>query len=145
MTLVRWNPVRDLAGRRFDSLMQDFFGDNFSDELVQQVWIPRSDIVEDENTFKVYMDLPGMRREDLEITLEEGVLNISGERANILNQEGVTTHQNERAYGKFTRNFRLDGAIDTSRIDAQFKDGVLVITLPKLEEAKPRKIEIKAR
>lgn len=112
--------------------------------MIQRVWLPRVDIVETDQEFKVLADLPGMKREDVEITIEDGVLTLSGERKSEFTDEKNCCTVNERAYGRFSRKFNLHNSIEVEKIKASFSDGVLTITLPKVETALPRKIEIKA-
>ncbi len=146
MTLVRWNPMRDFSGmqRRWNGMFDDFFGSHFDGEMVERRWRPRVDIIEDEDSYKVISDLPGMKKEDVQITLEDGELIILGERKFDHEEKDDTCHLSERVHGRFTRKFSLRSSIDASKINANFADGVLTVTLPKVEEAKPRKIEIKA-
>ncbi len=147
MTLVRYNPIRnlELANKRFHEMLNSFFGtEDVDDEYVQRVWLPRSDIIEDEKHYKVLLDLPGMSKEDVQITLEDGILTISGDRKNEYVEKKDCCHLTERAYGKFTRRFNLHNSIEVDKIDASFSNGVLTITLPKVEAVLPRKIEIKA-
>lgn len=146
MTLTRFDPTRSLdpLSRSWNEMMSQFFGGGLSDDdVVQRVWVPRVDIVEGSEAYRVHADLPGLVKEDVNITLEDGVLTISGERRNDFTGDEVC-HLNERAQGRFSRSFTLRNTVDIDKIDASFKDGVLTVTLPKVESAKPRKIEIKA-
>ena len=137
-------PVRNMnaISKNWNNMFEEFFRSDVTDDTVERVWVPRVDIIENEGGYKVYADLPGMVREDLNIDLEDGVLTINGERKRPTDSEKDVLRRNERAYGKFSRSFRLRDSIDVEKIDASFKDGVLVLTLPMLEKALPRKIEI---
>jgi HSP20 family protein len=105
-------------------------------------WAPALDVYEDKDNFIVHTELPGLKREEIEVTLEEGVLVISGERkAEEKRNEGEIRRQ-ERFYGKFQRALTLPAPVAADKVKAQYKDGVLTVTIPKAEEAKPRKIDV---
>jgi len=106
-------------------------------------WIPALDVREEQDRYRVTVDLPGMTKEDIELTFENDVLNITGERKSEVEKDEGRLHRSERYYGKFTRALRFSGDVKHQEIDANFKDGVLTITLPKAEEARKRKIEVK--
>ena len=147
MSVIRWSPTNSLLSmhdrwnRLFDELLGYRAGD---DEVINQIWAPRVDIVEDENEYRVIADLPGLKKEDVEISLENGVLTITGERQLKRDKKGENYHVTERAYGRFTRSFNIQHTIDADKIKAQFSNGELTIHLPKVEQAKPKRIEIKA-
>ena len=104
---------------------------------------PKADFVETENEFVLEMDLPGFTNENVDVTVEKGVMTIQGERA-LENQEAEGTyHLRERSWGKFSRSFSIPHTIDSESVDASFNGGVLTVKLPKAAEAKARKIEIK--
>ncbi len=105
-------------------------------------WVPALDVQEDKDNFIIRTELAGLKREDIEVTLHENELSISGERKIEAKQEGVETHRQERYYGKFQRTLTLNTPVAADRIKAQYKDGVLTVTLPKVEEAKPKQIDI---
>jgi len=105
-------------------------------------WAPALDVYEDKDNFVVHTELPGLKREDIEVTLEDGGLVISGERkAEEKRNEGEIRRQ-ERFYGKFQRALTLPAPVAADKVKAQYKDGVLTVTVPKAEEAKPRKIDV---
>ena len=105
-------------------------------------WMPRTDIRETDEAFELYADLPGMTKQDIDLTFEDNVLTLAGERK----FEDAGTDKGyrriERSYGKFTRSFQVPKNIDATKILASFTDGVLTVTLPKAAEAQPRKVEI---
>ena len=105
-------------------------------------WLPALDVQEDKDNFVVRAELPGLKREDIEVSLHDGALSISGERKTEVKQEGVAVHRQERHYGKFERTLTLPTPVAADKITAQYKDGVLTVTLPKIEEAKPKKIDV---
>jgi HSP20 family protein len=121
---------------------------NLQDELdrmfesSERVWAPRLEVQEDKDNFVVVTELPGLKREDIEVSLHENELSISGERKAETKQEGVEIHRQERYYGKFQRTLTLATPVAADKITAQYKDGVLTVTLPKVEEAKPKQIDI---
>ena len=105
-------------------------------------WEPALDVHEDKDNFAVRTELPGLKREDIEVSFQDGTLVISGERKAEENAEGTEVHRQERVYGKFQRILTLPTPIAADKIKAQYKDGVLTVTLPKAEEAKPKKIDV---
>ena len=111
-------------------------------ETSHNVWTPALDVHEDKDSFIVRTELPGLKREDIEVSLHEGTLAISGERKAETVSEGTEVHRQERFYGKFQRALTLPTPVAADKIKAQYKDGVLTVTLPKVEEAKPKQIDI---
>jgi HSP20 family protein len=105
-------------------------------------WAPALDVHEDKDNFIVRTELPGLKREDIEVSLQDGALIISGERKVEEKREGVEVHRQERFYGKFQRALTLPAPVAADKVKAQYKDGVLTITLPKTEEAKPKQIDV---
>jgi HSP20 family protein len=105
-------------------------------------WAPALDVHEDKDGFVVRTELPGLKREDIEVSLHDGALIISGERKAEKVEEGVEVHRQERYHGKFQRALTLPVPVAADKIKAQYKDGVLTVTLPKVEEAKPKQIDI---
>ncbi len=128
MTLVRWNPARELASMEIDRLNQMFTP------------TPAVDIYEtNEREFVIKADLPDMKREEIRLTFENNVLTLSGERRS----EAVENlHRSERFQGAFSRSFTLPATVDGNRISAAYKDGVLTVRIPQREEAKPKQIEV---
>lgn len=152
MTLIRWNPGRDLMDveREFSKLFNTFnnrfgFDDakSNSDELENAVWSPLTDISENKDQYLLKMDLPGVTKNDLKLSYEDGQLKISGERKQEKEDKDSKYHRIERTYGKYFRSFTLPKQIQAENIKAEFKDGQLTITIPKSEEAKPKELEIK--
>ena len=136
MTLVRWNPARELASMEIDRLnrmFEDFVGSS-------RAWTPAVDIYETKDReYVIKAELPEMKREDINVTFENSVLTLTGERR--AEFEG-DYHRNERFYGRFSRSFTLPATVDGNRINASYKDGVLTVRVPQREEAKPRQIEV---
>ena len=105
-------------------------------------WAPALDVHEDKNSFSIRLELPGMKREDIEVSLQDGALIVSGERKEEQVSEETTVHRQERFYGKFSRALTLPTAVAGDKVKAQYKDGILTVTLPKAEEAKPKSITV---
>ena len=154
MALVKWNPSRELLSierefnKMFNSLSNRFGfgnGDDVDKEYENAVWSPSSDIYEDKENYVLTLDLPGIKKDNVKISYVDGQLNISGERKNEKESKDGTYHRVERSYGKYFRSFSLPKEIKDDKIDAEFKDGQLTITVPKAEEVKPKEIDIKVK
>ena len=139
MTLVRWNPVRELASMEIDRLnrmFEDFYG-------AGRGWLPAVDIFETkDHEFVIKAELPDMKREQIAVTFENSVLTLSGERKTEFDDRSGALHRSERSYGTFTRSFTLPASVDGDRISAAYKDGVLTVRIPQREEAKPKQIKV---
>ena len=151
MTLVKFNPVRDLLdverefnkmfntlGSRFGLLRKDV-----DEEYENAVWMPLTDIYEDNDNYYIKADLPGIKKGDVKISYSDGNLSISGERVQEKETKDAKFHRIERSFGKYYRSFNLPKEIKEDKIEAEFKDGQLNITIPKADEVKPKEIEIK--
>lgn len=123
-------------------LMDRFLSDFATDTTPEGGWWPAVDLAETEDNFVVTAELPGLNKKDVEVSVENNVLTLSGERQVANEQEKGRWHRVERAYGEFHRSFRLPSEVDANKVDARFADGLLTVTIPKMEGAKPRKIEI---
>jgi len=130
MNLVRWDPFRDFESLRLD---ESLFGK----------WSPAVDIQETDNEFVLKADLPDVKKDDVKVELEDGVLTVEGERRKEKEEQGKRFHKIERAYGKFVRHFTLPTEVDGPNVKAEFKDGVLSVRLPKAVSAKPKAIDVK--
>jgi HSP20 family protein len=121
---------------------------NLQDELERmfesplQAWAPPLDVHEDKDAFTIRAELPGMKREDIEVSIQDGALVISGERQEEKVAEGTEVHRQERFYGRFSRALTLPVAVSSDKVKAVYKDGILTVTLPKAEEAKPKQITV---
>ena len=122
---------------------------NFQEELDRLFespltgWAPALDVHEDKDAYVIRAELPGLKREDIDVSLEDGALVLSGEREAEKVEEGVEVHRQERFYGKFQRALSLPEPVAADKVKADYKDGVLTVTLPKSEEAKPKKIDVR--
>jgi HSP20 family protein len=146
MAMTRFDPFRDLAvlQDRMNRLLNDRFqGRGREDDLMSSgSWTPAVDIYEAEGSLVLKAELPDLRREDIDVNIENHTLTIRGERKldNEVKQESF--HRIERAYGTFVRQFTLPPTLDATKIAAEYKNGVLTVTLPVREEAKPRSVKV---
>lgn len=156
MTLIRWNPTRSLVPvspemldiqRGINKIFDNFFrGGLFEDdEMVQSAWTPSVDIAEKNDSYSVKVELPGVKKDDVKITLQDNVLTIRGEKKQEKESNDQNYHRVERSYGMFQRSFTLPTSVKADKIDAEYRDGILAISLPKAEEAKPKQIEVKVK
>jgi HSP20 family protein len=111
-------------------------------ETPLRAWAPALDVHEDKDSFVIRAELPGLKREEIEVSLHDGALIISGERKFEKTEEGVEVHRQERFYGKFQRALTLPTQVAGDKVKAAYKDGVLTVTLPKAEAAKPKQIDV---
>ena len=146
--LTRWDPFRELEemqhrlssvlGRQLQTRQN---GDKESITVAE--WAPVVDITEDEQEYLIKADLPEVQREEVKVTVENGVLVLSGERRLEKEDKNRRYHRVERSYGSFARSFSLPDDADSSKVNAEFKEGVLKLHIPKSELARPRQIEVK--
>jgi len=147
MAITRWNPFRemDLLRREMNRLFDDW-PLRFEKDLggvSMAAWSPNVDIFEDENEVVLSLEVPGINEKDIHLSLEGNTLTISGERKLEKEDKKDNYHRIERCYGSFSRSFSLPSNIEHEKISASMDKGVLKVTLPKKEETKPKKIEIK--
>src|SRR6478736_3320455 len=134
----RWSALRD----ELDSLFELPFWSNFQRQAqLFSGWSPALDIYQNNDNVIARVELPGMRKEDIDISLHDGMLTIAGERQSSAG-EGENAERTERFSGKFRRSVTLPTRVDASKVCASYKDGILTVTLPKSEEAKPKKVEV---
>lgn len=147
--LTRWTPAGDLFRTRFNRLFDQALGDFLTpyegagEEVSTRTWMPAVDIRETDDALHLSAELPGMTKENVDITLENNVLSIRGERKFEKNVDQGNFHRVERSYGTFFRSFTLPSNVRSEEVKAAFQDGVLEVEIPKAEEARPRKIAIK--
>ena len=151
--LTRWEPFGSIRRRgnlfndlnsiqqEMNHLFDEFFGERHS-ELAQGNWIPVVDVSESDTNLVVRAELPGMTEDDIDLNLQDNVLTLTGEKKQELDKQKENFHRVERSYGSFSRSFTLPGTLKLDEVTATFKEGILEISLPKSEEAKPKKIEI---
>lgn len=150
MAITRWNPFRELE--EINERLNRAFGRSMltrdvdlpgKDALVGFDWAPTVDITENNEEFQIKAELPEVKKEDVRIRIEDGVLSISGERKQEKEEQNKKFHRVERSYGSFMRSFTLPTNIDETKIRADYKDGVLTLRIPKSAEAKPKAVEVK--
>lgn len=148
--MTRWDPFNEFTSLqdRFNTLLNQPFGffRGFNPMMEQSLtapnFVPAVNIFEDEHTIKLEAELPGMEEKDIDVSLENNILTISGERKLENEEKKENFHRIERSYGRFTRSFTLPPTVDTENVNAEFNSGLLKITLNKKEEAKPKQIKI---
>ncbi|MCX5720649.1 MAG: Hsp20/alpha crystallin family protein [Nitrospirae bacterium] len=149
MTLVRWDPFRDLED--VSSQLNWMFrrpalpqtnGAN-KETMIVADWVPSVDVSETEGEYQIKAEIPDVKKEDVKVTVEDGVLTIQGERKYEKEEKGKKYHRVERSYGSFIRSFTLPDLVDEEGVKAEFKDGVLNLQLPKSVKTKPKAIEVK--
>jgi HSP20 family protein len=140
-----WDPFRDLSEfqHRLGSFFSQFPSKAGSEGANISQWSPAVDIVEDDKEFLLKVELSEVKREDVQVSVENGVLTIQGERKAEKEEKNRRYHRMERSYGSFTRSFSLPDGTDGSTTRAEFKDGLLQVHVPKSETAKPKHIEVK--
>lgn len=146
MTLVRWDPFRELE-EMSDRLNRVFARPatrpSGKETLTVADWIPTVDISEIEGEYLIKAELPEVKKEDVKVSVEDGVLTIQGERRQEKDEKGRKFHRVERSYGSFVRSFTLPESVDEGAVKAEYKDGILNLHLPKSEKVKPKAIDVK--
>ncbi len=144
MPLVRLNTLRNLPAfnTNISRVFDDFFPEQAPARRMADAWKPAVDIRETETSTLISADLPGVKKEEISINVEENTLILSGERKDELEVDKDKYYRKERYFGKFKREFSLPASINHEKINADFKDGVLTIEIPKPEEKKPKSIAI---
>lgn len=156
MSIVRWIPARELATfptdvmnmqREINKMFDNFFHGGTVDDgsFGTSLWTPAVDVAEHEDAYQVKVELPGVSKDDVKITMQDNILTIRGEKKQEKESKSSNYHRVERSYGSFQRSFTLPTSVKHDRIEASYKDGILTIALPKAEEAKPKQIEVKVK
>ena len=145
--LIPWNPTSDFVprrfGRLFDQLWDESLAPRFDSESVNaRSWAPPVDIRETDEGLTLVAEIPGLTKEDINLSVENNVLTLSGERKFEKDVKKESYHRIERTFGTFTRSFTLPTNVKADGVEAAFKDGLLTVTVPKAAEARPRKIAI---
>lgn len=146
MNLVKWDPLKELED--VSSRLNRLFGrsvartESNQEMLALPEWTPSADISETDTSYLIKAEIPGVNKEDVKVTLQDGILTISGERRQEKEEKGKKYHRIERSYGSFVRSFRMPDDADESAVKAEFKDGMLNVTLTKSAKAKPRSIDV---
>lgn len=146
MAITRWDPFRDLMS--IQNEMNRLFGRTYGGDVGESTrgaWTPALDVFETQEKFVITMELPGVSPDDVDISVEDSTLMVRGERKFYSEQQEESFLRIERRFGEFTRSLTLPSTADAESIQASFDQGVLTVEVPKREEAKPRKISIKAK
>jgi HSP20 family protein len=143
---LSWDPVRQIED--MEHRLEQFFGrparttNGGKETLTVAQWAPAVDITEDEKEYLIKAELPEIKKEDVKVTVENGELHITGERKFEKEEKNKKYHRVERSYGSFLRSFTLPEGVNGEKVNAQFKEGVLCVHLPKDEKAKPKAVEV---
>lgn len=148
MNLVKWNPFRELED--ISNRLNTIFGnppvkaESGPERLAMADWTPFVDISETETAYLIKGEIPGVKKEDVSISIENGMITMRGERRQEKEEKGEKFHRIERSYGNFMRSFHIPDDADESAVKAEFKDGLISVTLPKSDKAinKPKEVEI---
>jgi HSP20 family protein len=138
---TNWSPFDRLASFR-DEINRLFDGAPTRDSGLTGGWAPSLDVYDEKDRFLVSVELPGLKKEEIGLSVHDGVLTVSGERKHEREGREGETFRSERYFGKFQRSVTLPAAVNTADVTATYKDGVLLIDLPKAEEAKPKQIQV---
>jgi HSP20 family protein len=146
MALIRWDPFREISTlqERMNRLFSEVARRSpvAEEEMVQGAWIPPVDIFETGDSIVIKAELPGISKEDITLEVKENTLTIKGEKKFEKDVKEESYHRVERSYGAFQRAFSLPGTVQQDKVKAKFRDGILEITIPKAEEAKPKQIKV---
>lgn len=146
MNLIKWDPFRELED--VSTRLNRIFGrplarmDPNSEMLAMVDWTPSADISETDTAYVIKAEIPGVKKEDVKVTLQDGILTIQGERKSEKEEKDKKFHRIECSYGSFMRSFRVPDDADESGVKAEFKDGILNVTLNKSAKAKPKAINV---
>jgi HSP20 family protein len=146
MAISRYREPASLFGlQRLNRILDEAFGGlPFAEQgnVITSTWFAPTDVSEDENSLRITMELPGVDPDDVRLSLENNILTIRGEKKQQAEENNERIHRFERTYGMFERTFALPNTVDPEKIDARYENGVLYVTLPKAERAKPREIRV---
>ena len=146
MNLIKWDPFRELEdvsnrlNRIFGQPLARTEPDN--EMLAVADWAPSVDISETDSAYLIKGEIPGVKKEDVKVTVQDGMLTIQGERKQEKEEKGRKFHRVECSYGSFMRSFRVPDDADESKVKAEFKDGMLNVMLPKAAKAKPKAVNV---
>ena len=147
-TLTRWNPLQELE--EFQNRILSAFNpatsrrSNGQESLATAEWMPMVDIAEDDKEYLITAELPEVKKDDVRVTVENGVLTLTGERKFEKEENNKRWHRVERSYGSFARSFTLPGDSDAAKVNAEFKEGMLTVRVAKSEASRPKQIEVKS-
>ncbi len=133
--------------RRLNSMLGEAFSNwpgTENGDAITSAWLPPCDVFEDKEAVRIIAEIPGVKAEDVKLSLENNLLTIRGEKKQVAEEKVDRVHRYERTYGVFERSFALPSTVDPERIEARYDSGILTVTLPKAERARPRQIEVKS-
>jgi HSP20 family protein len=133
----QWRLLNRLVDTAFNGWPQE------GDATLNSSWAPACDIFEDKDGIKIVAEIPGVKTEDIRLSMENNTLTIRGEKKQIAEEKTERVHRYERSYGVFERSFSLPSTVDAERVQADYDNGLLTVTLPKIERAKPREIQVR--
>jgi HSP20 family protein len=146
MQLVKWNPWQDVNSlhRQLSAIWNQGFDHDFPKSVAQEdwTWSPAVDLLENETHITIKAELPGVDKDKIAVSVNDGVLHLSGERSDEALQETERAYRRERVFGRFARAFSLPAEVDAEQISADYRDGVLTIVVPKPEKQRPRRITV---
>lgn len=145
MAITRWRPFRDLVTVQdeMNRFFENFLGRPLArTEWIEDAWSPSVDISETKDNLIIKAEIPGMKKDDIEISIHDSILTLKGEKKQEKEEKDINYHRIERSYGSFYRSFTLPTSVKADKVKATYKEGVLNITLPKTEEDKPKEIPI---
>jgi HSP20 family protein len=152
MAIIKWEPYRRTLSpmrgwfemsNQMNQLMDSIFGESTESDVV--AWGPAVDIAENDDNYQIVAELPGIRMDEVKISLENNVLAIKGEKKHEVSENKRNYHRIERCYGQFQRSFTLPSSVSAEKVKAEMDNGVLTVTMPKAEEAKAREVPIKTK
>ena len=146
-TLLRWNPLNELneMQNKLANIFAHTAGNNGERTIALPDWSPLVDVTEDDKEYLIEAELAEVKKEDVQVRIQDGTLRISGERRFEKEEKGKKYHRVERAYGSFERSFTLPEACQAEKMTAEYKDGMLTLHVPKSKEATPKAIEVKVQ
>ena len=144
MRMMRCNPNRmaTKSNREFEQMLNSFFGNHWH-QPTQQQFSPRVEVTEEKDHLRLQAELPGLEKDAIKVIVEDGILTISGEKKSEKKEEGTDFLWSEFSSGSFSRSFTLPDYIEAEKIEADYRNGILALTFPKMEKAKPKEIEVK--
>ena len=145
MALIRWRPMRGMFSLQdeMNRMFNEFFGRVPAQiEAEEGMWSPSADISESNDSITINAEIPGMSKDDIKVNIQDNTITLKGEKKHEKEEKDANYHRVERSYGAFVRSFTLPAPVQSDKVKASYKNGVLKITLPKTEEVKPKEILI---
>jgi HSP20 family protein len=145
MSMTRWDPFQDLQSFRdeMNRTLNRWFSREEGDEPTPRRWMPALDVTETENAYQIDVEVPGLRPEDINVTVDQGMLTIQGERRSEEEKRDRSYHRVERHYGAFRRSISLPRDVDASKVEATYDNGLLQLSVPKTAASQAKRIEVK--